>query len=198
MIRRGLLRLLRLLDLPVLPAIAAVSLVCTGCRNDPAAQSIIDSLGPEKGAPGPEHRPGQPCLACHGSYGPASQQFAVAGTVFSLDATMKAIVPAKNVRVTIVDSNKSNSRKACTNAAGNFFILADSWTDITYPLSPTAGGLAMQSLVGRDGSCASCHRLPDTVPDRGANSLNPVTGADHDSAGVILATQVDPTCGGSQ
>jgi hypothetical protein len=47
----------------------------------------------------------------------------------------------------------------------------------------------MQSLVGRDGSCATCHKLP------GPDSLDVQTGASRDSAGVIL-TGVIPADGG--
>ncbi len=55
-------------------------------------------------------------------------------------------------------------------------------------------GRAMTSLIGRDGSCASCHKLPTK------DSFDPLLGTAHDSAGVIL---VDPlavdveTCGGA-
>ena len=57
-----------------------------------------------------------------------------------------------------------------------------------------AAGRPMRSLIGRDGSCASCHKLPDD------DSFDPVIGTARDSAGVIL---VDPTvvdvevCGGA-
>lgn len=170
--------------------LAAAVLAC-GCRHDPAAQAIIDGLPPDSAPNGPQHRAGQPCLACHDKYGGATE-LAVAGTVYALDATKTKIVPAPNMRVVIVDSNNGDSRKTCTNAAGNFFLTAASWPDITFPLTPTVGGITMTSLIGRDGSCASCHQLPD------AASLDPVTGAGHGSAGVILAdpTKADPTCNG--
>jgi hypothetical protein len=163
-----------------------------GCRTDPAAQSIIDSLPPDSTPNGPLHRAGQPCLACHDKYGGATE-LALAGTVYALDATQTKIAPVPNIRINIVDSNNANSRKTCTNAAGNFFITAESWPDITYPLTPTAGGVPMVSLVGRDGSCATCHKLPSST------SIDPVTGSGHDSAGVILVdpTKTDPTCTGA-
>lgn len=171
------------------------ALACA-CRYDPVEQQIIDSLGPEKGTPNAEHRPGQPCLVCHDKYGGAQPQMAVGGTVFALDDTMKNILPAANMRIQVLDSNNATPKRACSNKAGNFWVTADNWGDITFPLSPSAGGVAMQSLIGRDGSCASCHKLPD------ADSLDPVTGAGRESAGVILvdATKADPTCmtGGGQ
>ena len=177
----------------LLTLLLASAAVATGCRNDPVPQAIIDGLPADSSPNGPQHCAGQPCLACHDKYGGATE-FAVAGTVYSLDATMKNLVPAINIKVTVVDSNSGDSRKACTNAAGNFYITADNWTGITYPLTPTAGGQTMVSLIGRDGSCATCHRLPDASTVGG--SLNPVTGAARDSAGVILVdpTKTDPSC----
>lgn len=177
----------------VLAALLSALAAATSCRHDPVAQDIIDSLGEEKGTPSATHRPGQPCLACHDKYGGAKPELAVAGTVYSLDPMTKKIAPAKNIRVTILDSSEGGTtRKACTNSAGNFFVEKENWQDITYPLTPTAGGITMQSLVGRDGSCASCHKLPTD------DSLDPVTGAGRDSAGVIIVdpAATDPSCGG--
>ena len=166
----------------------------TSCSHDPVAQEVIDGLGEETGTPSATHRPGQPCLACHSKYGGAKPEMAVAGTIYSLDPMTKTIAPAKNIRVFIRDSsaNSGTTRRACTNSAGNFFVAKENWLDIVYPLTPTAGGITMQSLVGRDGSCASCHKLPDE------SSLDPVTGAGRDSAGVIIvgAAAADPECGG--
>ncbi len=176
----------------VVVAALAAGLAC-GCRNDPVPQAIIDGLPPDSSPNGPLHRPGQPCLACHDNYGGATE-FAVAGTLFALDSTGTKLVPAPNITVNVLDSspNGGSSLHACTNSVGNFYILSSNWTDITFPLSPTAAGLSMQSLVGRDGSCATCHKLP------GPTSINAVTGAGHASAGVILVdpTKTDPTCGG--
>jgi hypothetical protein len=168
--------------------------LAASCRYDPAQQDIIDALGPETGTPSAMHRPGQPCLACHSKYQGAAPEFAVAGTVYSVDVKTKKLVPAKNIQIVVLDSMRE-THKACSNAAGNFSVLREDWTDPVFPLSPTAGGLTMVSLIGRDGSCASCHKLPD--PDN-VDSLDPVTGAGRDSAGVIIVdpTQTDPSCGG--
>ena len=159
---------------------------CNG--NDPLPQEVIDGLPAESGSPSALHRPGQPCLSCHSTYGAAAPEFAIAGTVFKQDA-MGAPVAAPNVKVEIFDS-AGPSRFACTNAAGNFFIEKDKWADLTYPLKVRAGARSMNSIIGRDGSCASCHKLPSD--DR------PGTGAGHDSAGVVLVDDgdTDPICGG--
>lgn len=157
-----------------------------GCRYDPVPQAIIDSLGPEQGTPSATHRPGQPCLVCHTDYEGAAPAFAVAGTVFTRGSD-GALAPAVGVSVTIFDS-AAGQRKPCTNAAGNFFVKREDWADITFPLNAQAGDRGMSSLIGRDGSCASCHKLPD------ATSEDAITGAGHGSPGVILA---DPAAAGA-
>ena len=193
--RHASLASLASLALRLAPLLAGA--LATGCRYDPVPAQIIADLGPETGTPGATHRPGQPCLACHDAYGGATPALAVAGTVFMLDASMTKLVPAKNVRVNIVDSAMGGSRHPCTNAAGNFMINTVDWADIVYPLTPVVGSHPMTSLIGRDGSCASCHRLPD--PRSTDLNMDKVTGASRDSAGVVLvgAAEVDPACNGA-
>ena len=174
----------------LLPFFALLPAALAGCRYDPVPQHIIDSLGPEKGTPSATHRPGQPCLVCHSAYVGASPAFAVAGTLFmkNMDGSLG---PAAQVAVTVFDS-AGKLRKACSNAAGNFFVKADDWADVTFPIAAQAGERSMTSLIGRDGSCASCHKSPD------AASLDPTTGAAHNSPGVILVDPMAPgaACGG--
>jgi hypothetical protein len=107
-------------------------------------------------APGPLHRPGQPCLTCHGEAGPSSHQFVMAGTVFAVKGESD---PAAEAQVVIEDVTGSFFA-ATTNAAGNFYIPVGEWSPTT-PLTvqvPKAG-LQMMSLIGRAGSCADCHTL---------------------------------------
>ena len=165
---------------------APLAAIAAGCRYDPVPEHIIDALGPEKGTPSATHRPGQPCLVCHSAYEGASPAFAVAGTLFTknMDGTLG---PAPEVGVTIYDS-AGKLRKACSNTAGNFFVKTDDWADITFPLGAQAGERGMSSLIGRDGSCASCHLRPSE------KSLDQGTGASRSSPGVIL---VDPTAPGA-
>ena len=169
---------------------AAALPLLVGCRYDPVPQQIIDDLGPEVGEPSATHRPGQPCLVCHSNYEGAAPAFAVAGTIFATAAD-GSIGPAAGVNVVISDA-AAGLRKACTNAAGNFFVRRDDWLDITFPLNAQAGNRGMTSLIGREGSCASCHKLPD------ATSEDKITGAGHVSAGVIIADPKAPgaACGG--
>jgi hypothetical protein len=167
---------------------ALVSIGVGACRYDPVPQDIIDSLGEETGTPGPTHRPGQPCLVCHSTYEGATPAMAVGGTVYTQDE-MGALVPASRVIVTITDT-AGDSRKACTNSAGNFYIEKSKWNDIAFPLAITAGDRKMRSLVGRDGSCASCHKNP-------AEGVAGV-GATFDSPGVVIvsADAIDMSCPG--
>jgi len=168
-------------------SLAALSLAA-GCRYDPVPQDIIDELGEEQGEPNANHRSGQPCLVCHSTYGGAQPALAVAGTLYG-KGDDGSIFPAANVPVTILDSSGELPKKACTNAGGNFFIKRDDWETITFPLAALrAGDREMRSLIGTDGSCASCHKLPpkqNPNPDTGF-SYDPITGAGPDSVGVIL------------
>lgn len=170
---------------------AVVALAASGasaCRYDPVPQELIDSLGEEPGEPGPNHRPGSPCLACHSTYEGATP-LAIGGTVFS--ANNGLLTPETGVLIEVADST-GGTRRACSNAAGNFFITKDAWPDIAFPLSVKVNGTRMRSLIGRDGSCASCHKLPEegSSPD----------GESHESPGVVLvnAGSPDKTCGGGQ
>ncbi len=171
-----------------LAAFASLLMAAPACVNDPVPQEIIDGLGEETGTPSATHRPGQPCLVCHDSYGGAKPPMAVAGTVYTTDA-MGAVVPAPAVLITITDSS-GDSRMACTNPAGNFYIEKDAWADIAFPLGVEGAGLRMNSLIGRDGSCASCHKPPTPESDK--------IGRAPDSAGVVLvgAGSADPSCPG--
>jgi len=182
------------------PALASVlaavlfPLLGLSCRYDPVPQEIIDDLGPEQGTPSALHRPGQPCLACHSKYAGAAPQMTFGGTVYTKDADGK-IIPAAGVSVFVADS-AGDPRKACSNQAGNFYLEQKDWKEVAFPLTVTAGSRNMRSLIGRDGSCGSCHKLPDPEgePDR-----NPVTGEGRDSAGVVLVNLEDTgDCGAGQ
>jgi hypothetical protein len=128
--------------------------------GDPVHDGEVDALGPEKGDPGPEHRPGQPCLVCHGGSGPASTHFSIGGTAYQVQG---AHVPLVGAQVSMVDAN-GVSHTLKTNSAGNFYASADNWQ----PANPIHGvtityqGVVAQMAtnIGRDGSCADCHFDP--------------------------------------
>lgn len=145
-------------------AVLGLGLALAGCGN-PAIDQQVDALPPEvPGVPQSEfHRPGQPCLLCHGPYGGAKPEMSVAGTIFATPG--KAPTPVGGVVVTITDSFGDVHTKT-TNCIGNFFIKSDEWLP-GFPLAakieyPSLGGTGttpayMSTRIGRDGSCAGCH-----------------------------------------
>jgi hypothetical protein len=133
------------------------------CNQDPVHDDEVSALGGEDpNVPsGPDHRPGQPCLVCHGGSGPASAVFAVGGTAYV--AQTGPDVPLSGATVSLLDANGSPAQ-ATTNSVGNFWIPASAWTP-TFPVhveGVTFGQYSAQmvSHIGRDGSCASCHYDP--------------------------------------
>jgi len=143
----------------------------TSC-TDPVVDDKIDALGGEVDGvdPGPDHRPGQPCVLCHSESGPASDSvFAVAGTVYE---TAKEKKGAQNVEILLVDSRGStplrldNGKQVpfYTSASGNFLVRADEWPNLRFPVKVgIAKGFVhtMQSHIAREPSCATCHHDPD-------------------------------------
>jgi hypothetical protein len=140
-------------------ALAAIA----ACDEDPVHDNEVTALGPEAPGvpPGPTHRPGQPCLVCHGGSGPATVEFAVAGTIYQ--AQSGEVVPQNGATITVVDTNGSQAT-ATTNSAGNFWVIESDWTP-TFPVhvEAVAYGNVSDSMfthIGRDGSCATCHSDP--------------------------------------
>jgi hypothetical protein len=142
--------------LPML-AFGVMAIVLFDCV-DATHDDQVQALGGEDPAVqrGPLHRPGQPCLVCHGGEGPASGTFSVAGTVYALAGQS---APAVGAQVLIEDVT-GVAFVAPTNPAGNFYITANQWKP-TFPLKVqiTLGASTepMNTFVGRDGSCATCH-----------------------------------------
>ena len=131
---------------------------------DPVNDAIVASLGPEDPSvpKGELHRPGQPCLACHGN-------FSIGGTIYNEDR----VTPFSGATVTLIDAVGSQT-VATTNSAGNFYVRKSEWTptfpigaymasDGTNVIGVTVTGTdpnnvaQMVTHIGRDGSCASCH-----------------------------------------
>ena len=168
-------------SLSICIAVAALAVAGTSCGLDPVHDKAISALGPEvEGVePGPDHRPGQPCLVCHGGDGPAGQHFTVAGTIFRA-ANENPPVGMPNAHVVLVDSaGYEPPFPIVTSASGNFYITKSDW-DPVFPLrvrvdytakksGPYPGISPMTSMIGRDGSCASCHKL---TPDPISNNVN--------------------------
>lgn len=167
-------------------------LAFTHVACDPVRSDQIAALGGEAPGvgPGPEHRPGQPCLLCHDGKLGDPREFAVAGTVFRRADDRE---PASGVVVHLVGANGS-THDATTNAAGNFYVLPAQWTP-AYPMfvSLDSEGIIvkMKTHIGRDGSCAGCHFDPPGPDSYGHVSLVdpfPDAGAPLDAAIADAAT----------
>lgn len=146
------------------PALA-LGVALAACGN-PALDDRIDALGDE--VPGVEpsafHRPGQPCVLCHGPYFGAQPELSIGGTIFATD---RGRVPVEGAVVRIWDS-VGDSRELTTNCIGNFFAKKEDW-DPLFPLKVEVEfGLpgkeatdrrlvGMSSRIEREGSCAGCH-----------------------------------------
>jgi hypothetical protein len=149
----------------------SVALALASACGDPTHDDAVAALGPEAPgvSPGPTHRPGQPCLTCHGGLGPAGQQFSIGGTAYEnqrLPAPDGAAAPASpplvGATVQLSDSSgltdasdgaspASATRTTTTNSVGNFFILESDWAP-TFPV----GGLGTNHQVQIcAGACAS-------------------------------------------
>ncbi|HSN97898.1 MAG TPA: hypothetical protein VLS89_06355 [Candidatus Nanopelagicales bacterium] len=163
-------------------AVSWISAVLAGtsllaCGN-PAADVRIDALGPEvDGVPqNGYHRPGQPCILCHSSYGGAEPEMSVAGTVYATampyqDATGELIdsPPVNGVQVILYDSEgNSPPTTPVTNCIGNFWVTKDQWNP-TFPIyaeiryddpDPNVTQVkraVMGTWIQREGSCNTCH-----------------------------------------
>ncbi len=141
--------------------VGVVSAVLLAGACDPVHDDAVEALGGE--APGveqgPLHRPGQPCLVCHGGPGPGSPTFSVAGTVFRTRGDRTALPGAI---VTLTDAS-GVQRSFATNEAGNFYVEPGQWAP-PFPLRAAVsyGGVTieMQTRISGDGSCGGCHSDP--------------------------------------
>jgi hypothetical protein len=136
---------------------------------DPEHNDEVDALGGEMNGidPGPYHRPGQPCRACHGELGPGSPEFSIAGTVY---ANRDNGVPKRGVAITITDVT-GDARTLMSNEVGNFYISIDEWSPtfpvnvkLAFPGLDPAKQTQMQTPIGRNGGCAFCHYGADNEP----------------------------------
>ena len=160
----------------------ALASACIGTSPEQAAREELPNPYDDDGDA--EHRPGQPCLVCHGAdYHPGEEVFVLAGTVFPTPGT-DARDGMAGVSVEFVD-DAGHEFHTLSNRAGNFMISVDE--DLSAPRTRRRGGLAipwqpvfpvrvavsygntyteMESLIWREGSCAACHTGvvgPDSV-----------------------------------
>lgn len=144
-------------------AVFVLAMMHASC-TDPVRDQQIEALGEEIGEPGPEHRPGQPCLLCHSEGGPAADKsFKVAGTIF--ETNEPGSPGAEGVAVDLIDApGVPPNVRPITNRAGNFWVTSDEWRDLRFPFrvrilpKGAAEPLRMETTVNREGSCNYCHR----------------------------------------
>jgi hypothetical protein len=141
-----------------------------GC--DPVLSDAINALGGE--APGvrkgPLHRPGQPCTLCHDGAIGDPQAFSIAGTIYNLPSDTTGL----NLATVSMTDSAMVTYQATTNAAGNFYITPDEWSPL-FPITsvvvtspnPIVFPVQMQSEMGRNGSCATCHVNPVSTSSAG-------------------------------
>jgi hypothetical protein len=155
--------------LAVLVAFAALG-ACNVVEDvlDPVHDQAVSALGPETFGlrKGPTHRPGQPCLTCHGGQGPGNPELSVAGTVYK---TQPATEWLEGATVTLTDA-AGTIRQLTTNRTGNCLIGKNEWTPV-YPMrvKVSFGGVSIDMVthVGRSGSCADCHTDPTSPTSAG-------------------------------
>ena len=137
-----------------------MALVSASCV-DPVHDDAVDALGDETPGidPGPRHRAGQPCLACHDGRGPGKSEFSVAGTIY---ATRSGTSPLDGAQVTLQDATGAE-RVLRTNDVGNFYIATNEWSP-TFPLfvrlDANGKKKIMQTRIDFTASCAFCHAGP--------------------------------------
>jgi hypothetical protein len=161
------------------------------CSLDPVHDGQVKALGGEDPniPAGQYHRAGQPCTVCHGGEGPAKNVFSLAGTVFyqQYDPTKPTVpVPVDQAYVRIIDADKAN-HCFVTNCMGNFVAEPGVFgaKGLRFPFLVSVqkvngkGGqpVAMVGHIGRESSCANCHKDPSFF----------------DSPGHIFVGQTPPT-----
>jgi cytochrome c553 len=142
-------------------------LLAVACKDPMRQRSLAELGGEAAGVPaGPLHRPGQPCLICHGEDGPANARFVLAGTVYQ---HRTGPAPLHDARIRFIDST-GVQYAVSSNCAGNFWVSAPNyrpawpvWMKVEYG----ASFIEMQSPTFREGSCAACHESPASPSSAG-------------------------------
>jgi hypothetical protein len=141
--------------------------------SDPSPDMDVSRQGNETATipQGEFHRAGEKCTACHIEGGPASDNaFTVAGTIFA-SPTREVGVDGAEVRMTDSQGTKFIAK---TNCVGNFFVTASDWNPsfpILVEIAKNNTTRAMDSVIGRERSCAGCHSF-DLTPDDPLSQVN--------------------------
>jgi hypothetical protein len=140
-------------------AFGALAATASASCFDPVHSRAVEELGDEKPSvpEGPLHRPGQPCMTCHGGDGPGEPDYAFAGTIY---AVRNGATPLAGVTVTLTDAS-GVTKTLSSNEAGNFFLEKELWESVKLPvfveLSNGTKVKPMKTRIGRNGGCAFCH-----------------------------------------
>ncbi|HRI65148.1 MAG TPA: hypothetical protein PK156_12955 [Polyangium sp.] len=146
--------------------LASLLVFVPACGNR-AVDERIAALGDElpNVKPSEFHRPGQPCVLCHGEYLREGPIMTVAGTIYAFPAGDNPL-PVKGVTVRLTDAFGEQFEKG-TNCAGNFHVTEEEWkpafplrAELEYPVPESLGStkrVVMSTRISRDGSCAGCH-----------------------------------------
>jgi hypothetical protein len=164
-------------SLALFASVVLVGSLGSSCNLDPVHRAGVNNLGDEQpGLYPPEsayHRPGEPCALCHSAAGPADLQFVLAGTIFWGPDRYDRRVDKAYVRI---GGPEKTTKCFVTNCNGNFFVRAEDYKNLKFPLLVSVervidpGGPGpdaeksirvrrMSSHIGREASCATCHIL---------------------------------------
>ncbi|HSO36330.1 MAG TPA: hypothetical protein VLT33_27575 [Labilithrix sp.] len=149
----------------------------SSCNLDPVHRAGVNNLGEENSSQYPPeseyHRPGEPCTLCHSKEGPADTEYVLGGTIFWGPDRYDRRVDQAYVRI---GGPEKTTKCFVTNCNGNFFVKADDYKNLKFPLLVSVervnrpGGSGpndeksiavrrMSGHIGREGSCATCHIL---------------------------------------
>ena len=160
----GLLRTndaLRFMRTALLPLL----FVFSGCLAGSAQEQEPSVLGPQESEDGDrEHRPGQPCLLCHGPdhfpFAPGEEVFLVAGTVYSF-VDDDAEDGLSDVDVKIIDANQREVTVTSKSDADYVLIEIPIPAGCSYDnRDESRGPFAVHREYQRDRVAIFCDRLP--------------------------------------
>lgn len=131
------------------------ALLVSGCLPTPP-EELQPAIGDDDGGNNSRHRPGEPCLLCHGQDVPLpNPEFTVAGTVYDeIDAPSDEGLGG--VEVIIVDAD-DRRWTTVSNRAGNFYFSRKLPYPLTVKIKRGDVVSTMQTRIWRNGSCAHCH-----------------------------------------
>jgi len=123
--------------------VGAATLACGEVQSSPGAAS---------------HRPGDPCLSCHGESGIAEPPLSVGGTVYASSTSAKESKGLANVALTITDA-RGVTAELVTDDAGNFYTDEPLEAPLLATVESGSGPIEMP-VHAPSANCNTCHRNP--------------------------------------